>query len=125
MAMTEAEWLARADPTVMLEFLPSRASDRKLLLFWVACWRRACESHLEWSQNPLTQVERYADLTTCRGNSWWVALTGVARAAERAAQTAQMHRRSWDPMMRKAQRLGIMVVGWLARPIARVAFARA
>jgi hypothetical protein len=39
-AMTESEWLNAIDPTMMLEFLGSRASDRKLRLFACACcWR--------------------------------------------------------------------------------------
>ena len=35
--MTEAEWLACADPMPMLEFSRDKASDRKLQLFTVAC----------------------------------------------------------------------------------------
>ena len=35
--MTEAEWNACADPTLMLEFLRGKASDRKLQLFCCAC----------------------------------------------------------------------------------------
>jgi hypothetical protein len=37
--MTEAEWLAGADPTAMLTFVRPRASDRQLRLFAVACGR--------------------------------------------------------------------------------------
>ncbi len=35
--MTESEWLVCTDPTPMLEFLRSRASERKLRLFACAC----------------------------------------------------------------------------------------
>jgi hypothetical protein len=39
--MTEQEWLASTDPFAMLEYLRDRSSDRKRLLFVVACWRDA------------------------------------------------------------------------------------
>src|SRR3954468_18407534 len=38
--MTEAEWLACADPMGMTKFLLGRMSDRKLRLFGVECCRR-------------------------------------------------------------------------------------
>jgi hypothetical protein len=42
--MTEAEWLACADPEVMLESLRYSVSDRQLRLFAVACARRVWDS---------------------------------------------------------------------------------
>ena len=38
--MTEAEWLACTDPALMLDFLRTTASDRKLRSLAVACCRR-------------------------------------------------------------------------------------
>jgi hypothetical protein len=38
--MTEAEWLTCADPESMLSQLGERASDRKLRLYAIACWRK-------------------------------------------------------------------------------------
>jgi hypothetical protein len=60
--VTEAAWLACTDPTPMLEFLRSKAGDRKLRLFAVACCRR----FLPLIRDPrvgeaLEVAERFAD----------------------------------------------------------------
>jgi hypothetical protein len=60
--MTEAEWLASADPTPMLEYLRDKASDRKLRLFACACcrlvWQRLMD---ERSRRAVAVGEDYAD----------------------------------------------------------------
>jgi hypothetical protein len=60
--MTQAEWLACAHAGPMLEFLRSRASDRKLRLFACACarsvWRLLRD---ERSKDMVRVAERYAD----------------------------------------------------------------
>jgi hypothetical protein len=60
--MTEAEWLACADPLRMLTFLEGRASERKLRLFAVACcrrvWHRLGDKR---SQIAVETAEKYAD----------------------------------------------------------------
>jgi hypothetical protein len=74
--MTENEWLAHDDPVPMLEFVASRAGDRKLRLFLCACCARVLESsarrggttpasHRAWGMrtlwSALRTVERFAE----------------------------------------------------------------
>jgi hypothetical protein len=60
--MTEAEWLACADPGPMLDFLRGQAGERKLRLYAAACGRRVW--HLlndRRSQKALAVAEAHAD----------------------------------------------------------------
>jgi len=60
--MTEAEWLACADPEPMLLHLVDKGSDRKLRLIAVACCRRLWPQYKdERSRAMLEMAERYAD----------------------------------------------------------------
>jgi hypothetical protein len=84
--MTEAEWLACADPQPMLEFVRGKASDRKLRLFGVACCRRGL--HLLTDERILSAVvsaERYADSQVTDEEQ--AAMNETAQAATAAAAT--------------------------------------
>jgi hypothetical protein len=59
--MTEADWLACADPTPMLEFLRGKASDRKVRLFAVACTRKLWEGMEEPFRRAVEVAEQVAD----------------------------------------------------------------
>jgi hypothetical protein len=76
--MTEEEWLAATEPTLMLEFLRGKASQRKLRLFACAwgyeLWSRMTD---ERSQNALITAEQFADglcdmdiLRACFDEAW-------------------------------------------------------
>jgi hypothetical protein len=54
--MTEAEWLGCTDPTLMLQFLQNKASDRKLRLF--AC---RCAEQSAFRSDTIPVVERFVD----------------------------------------------------------------
>jgi hypothetical protein len=60
--MTEAEWLACADPQQMLEFLRGRASERKLRLFACACCRSTWQLLANTKGREAVEAsERYAE----------------------------------------------------------------
>jgi hypothetical protein len=60
--MTEDEWLACSDPTLMLGFLPGKVSDRKVRLFACACCRRVWDRILtDWAREAVHASERFAD----------------------------------------------------------------
>jgi hypothetical protein len=59
--MTEAEWLAATEPSVVPAALHGRASDRKLRLLNVACGRRIWASLPPDSRNFVEVLEQYAD----------------------------------------------------------------
>jgi hypothetical protein len=60
--MTEAEWLACANPDVMLDYLEKSASERKLRLYGCACCRRIVQLLTdERSRAALEIAQRFAD----------------------------------------------------------------
>jgi hypothetical protein len=94
--VTEAEWLACADPTPMLVFLRSKASDRKLRLFAVACCRRVGQLLTDdRSQRALGTSERFADALA--GEKERKAAQAAVRAARQVVEAA-----AWAPGAREA-----------------------
>jgi hypothetical protein len=83
----------------MLEFLRGRATDRKLRLFGVACWRRASYLiELEHQQRAVEVAERYGDglaslpqLAAVRGAALGVAAGTGWTAATEAVRTVSRH----------------------------------
>lgn len=74
--MTEHEWLTSHSPLPMLIHLPLKASERKLLLYGVACCRRVWQLlHDARSRQAIEVMERIAD--------------GEAEANERSAAYAE------------------------------------
>lgn len=79
--MTEEEWLACGDPTLMLEFVGKQASERKLRLFAVACCREVEQLITDdRSLRAIEVAEKFAD-----GGADAAALLAAANAANEAS----------------------------------------
>jgi hypothetical protein len=102
--MTEQEWLQATDPQKMLRFLKGKASQRKLRLFAVACYRLVWHRVDDWgSWNAVESAERYADgqirfeeMTAAAAEAWHELAQKVCRSeAGRAASTAALYAGGW------------------------------
>jgi hypothetical protein len=85
--MTEAEWLAYADPKPMLDFLGRQASNRKLRLFACACCRTQWDLIEEEDvRKAIDAAERYADglIRDSTVTNWYRC---AARARDRLPQS--------------------------------------
>jgi hypothetical protein len=106
--MTEDTWLAGSDPQPMLEFLGSKASDRKLRLLAVACFDHLHRQAGDENDRAVIELgERYADVvrpaasgaTECPGNVL-PRLQGrrlLRPGAERAGAGELRHEERQDP----------------------------
>ena len=84
--MTEAEWLACADPTLMLESLRGEASARKLRLFALACVQRFPALYPAISQ-VIQMSELYAE-----GAAGWTELASARKLAKELYREAMQRR---------------------------------
>jgi hypothetical protein len=110
MPMTEAEWLAGADPYPMLEIVKGKASDRKLRLFACACLntirnlitnagrREMIEAGERWADRLMTEGEAQAILAANPYESsaaWESGDSANEQAANRTASSA-LFASAWD-----------------------------
>jgi hypothetical protein len=91
--MTKAEWLECGEPEVMLSFLRSRVSDRKLRLFAVACCRHIWPLLIDdRSRQAIELAERFAERHASRAER-----VAARTAALAAVQTSWRNAPSNDP----------------------------
>jgi hypothetical protein len=96
--MTEAEWRACTDPDEMLDQLGSKAGERKLQLFTVACCRRIWASlgesgARERSRHAVEVAERFAEGQATTEELAAARLDAEAAAREAAADFLARHDR--------------------------------
>ena len=130
--MTEAEWLACADPVPMLDLVSGTAAGRKLRLFAAACSRRVWGRLDDLGRAAVEVAEQYADglagadalraaRLACRGAgaaaAWYAAATRPAVAARNAALSALA---GADPVAERAAQTELLrcVLGNPFRPVA-------
>jgi hypothetical protein len=58
--LTESQWLACADPDIMLEFLQSKVAERKIALFAAACGRRIWHLFTDPRSRPAIEAAEQA-----------------------------------------------------------------
>jgi hypothetical protein len=121
--MTEAEWLACADPEQMLAFLRGTASDRKLRLFACSCCRRVWDLLTDPASRAAVEFsEAHADAGV-RGRRGFPAVRRAAhlafRAAQREAETAAPEARA----VTGARMLAAYAVDALTAPVQAAAVA--
>jgi hypothetical protein len=91
--MTEADWLASTDPQGMLTFLHGTgcATDRKLRLFAVACFRRIWSLLDQHARHGLERTELYVD-----GLAPEMEVPRADKLTSKAAAYAAAVRSSWN-----------------------------
>jgi hypothetical protein len=97
--VTETQWLACDNPTLMIHFLRGKASDRKLRLFACACCRRVW--HLltdERSRQAVETAERFAESSVTAKD------LGKARALADRVRSARhdLSTQAWESAARAA-----------------------
>jgi hypothetical protein len=93
--MTEAEWLTSEGSDLLLDFLRGRGSERKLVLFAVACCRhawQALQAAEERAGSVVELAERYADGRAILPEVW------AALSAPRKGRRGRPCRESLDAM---------------------------